>query len=128
MRTTIKGKIAEYRVIPEFMKQGYQVFQPVDEWGKIDLVVLKDGIFQRIQVKSIKPRNGTLELRNRSWTTKYMTTYDGYIDLFVLYDAENDKGYLIPKDDFKMSISLRITPSKKKQVKGIIFAKTYEFF
>ena len=128
MRSTTKGKIAEHIFISEFMKQGYQVFQPIDEWGKIDLIVLKNGIFQRIQVKSRKPRNGSLQLRNRSSTTNYRTDYDGAIDLFALYDAENGKGYLVPIGDFEEYISLRIVPSRNNQSIGITRAETYSFF
>lgn len=131
MKTTRKGKIAEHKFIASFLEKGYRVYLPAEEDDPIDLIFEKDGNFVRVQVKSIIPRKGVLELKNRltNATQHKSAWYDGKIDYFAVYNPKSEKGYLVPKAIVgRNSFSLRLLPTKNKQSVGIHWAKNYLFF
>ena len=88
------------RFTAAFSKEGSSVFLPLDESGPIDLIVLRNSLL-RVQVKSMKPHNGVLRIAFKSsnnWSVKRYCAGD--IDLFAVYDHENQHGYLLPMKDF----------------------------
>jgi len=121
----------ELRFAAEFIRKGFNVFLPYGEDHPIDLLIEKDGIYQRIQVKSTKPQKGIIFCRLKSsnnWQVKKYTKKE--IDFFAIYDAENKKGYLLPIEKFEgmTEAVLRIEPPKNKQQKGIRYAEKYIYF
>ena len=57
--TTKQGDIGEAKAIYEFTKRGYNVSRTLFDSCKYDLIIEKDGIVQRVQVKSTQfsPKN-----------------------------------------------------------------------
>lgn len=48
------GDIAEYKAIVWLLDKGYEVFKNVGATGDVDLVVLKDSTFTKIDVKTVR--------------------------------------------------------------------------
>lgn len=122
---------SELRFASEFVRRGWFVFLPYGEDGPVDLLIHKNGIFKKVQVKAAKPVNGTIACKLRStnnWQIKKYSKKD--IDFFALYDYENKKGYLIPiKDVEGMSeVKIRLCNSRNNQKKRIRLAKNYIYF
>ena len=64
--TKQKGDIAEAYVAYLLKQEGFNVLVPWGEDGRYDLVSEKNGIFKRIQVKYITPKNGVIDISFRS--------------------------------------------------------------
>jgi len=122
---------SELRFASEFVRKGWSVFLPYGEDSPVDLLIYKDEIFKRIQIKATKPKDGKISCKLRStnnWQIKKYSKKD--IDYFALYDYENKKGYLIPieKVEGMSEIILRLSEPKNNQKKRLRFAKDYSYF
>jgi len=122
---------AELRFAAEFVRGGYKVFIPTSEDGSIDLVIHKDMIFRKVQVKSTKIENGALTVKLRStnnWSNRKYTKND--VDIIGVYDYENKVGYLLEMKDFDgMSVvMIRVNSTKNNQKEGVRLAEKYLFF
>lgn len=122
---------SELRFASEFVRRGWSVFLPYGEDSPVDLLILKDGKFCKVQVKATKPREGVLHFSLRStnnWQIKKYTKKE--VDLFACYDYLNQKGYLVPIKDVegRNEAALRLQKTKNNQSKGVKFAKDYVFF
>lgn len=65
-KTKQKGDIAEAYVLYLLKQNGFNVFIPWGEDNRYDLIVEKNGLFKRVQVKYVSSRNGVLEIPFRS--------------------------------------------------------------
>jgi len=127
-----QGKIAEYRFVSEFMKREYEVFLPTTEGTTTDLLVCKDNVFNRIQIKSTLTANGNKMLvKCRSSNTRGKRTYtlDDF-DFLGVHDLVNDRGYLLPIKEVAGIdyITLRTSPTKNGQIKDVRYASEFIFF
>jgi hypothetical protein len=52
VNTVKKGRLGEAAVAHEFVRQGYDVYLPVFGNANFDMVVVKEGILSRVEVKS----------------------------------------------------------------------------
>ncbi len=125
------SKEGELRFAAEFIRQGWDVFLPYGEDGPIDLLISKEGVFKRIQVKSTCPISGAIHCRVKSsnnWQVKKYTKKE--IDFFGIYDYVNKKGYLIPIEEMEgmTEAIIRLDRPKNNQSKGIRPAKNYVYF
>jgi hypothetical protein len=125
------AKEGELRFAAEFTRNGWTIFLPYGEDSPIDLLIEKNGEYQRIQVKSTRPKNGVVFCRLKSsnnWQVKKYSKKE--IDFFAIYDCENKKGYLIPIEDVEgmTEASLRIKKTKNNQKKGLRLATKYLYF
>lgn len=59
--TKKKGAIAETKMLAYLIERGFNVSIPWGEDIRYDLVSEKEGVFKRIQVKYVTPKNGCLE-------------------------------------------------------------------
>jgi hypothetical protein len=134
LTTDQKGDIAEAAVVAAAVKLGIDVYRPVGEGGRYDMVFeLANGLW-RIQCKWA-PRCGDVVLircyscrRNRDGLLrrKYLA---GEIDAFAAYCPDTDRCYFVPFGllSARSQIMLRLAPSKNNQHLGINWAKDYEF-
>lgn len=125
-RTKEKGSIGELRVMYEAGLRGYGVLIPQGDFAKYDLVVDRNGILERVQVKSVTPVNNVLivptktmsfdntqNINNRSKMTKYV---NGDFDWLAVYDLINHGVYFIPATEVinRASFALRLEQPKRK--------------
>ena len=127
--TKKKGAIAETKVLAYLIERGFNVSIPWGEDVRYDLVSEKDGVFKRIQIKYVTPKNGCLVVFLRSannWNTIKYTVKD--IDITAVYDPKNDKIYFIPITMFSNNsrINLRLLVPKNNQKKNVIWASEFQ--
>jgi hypothetical protein len=127
MHTKLKGDIGELMVAQNLLENGWHVAFPYGENLKYDLVAEKEGIFRRIQVKTVNPRDGALKINCRSsnnWSVYYYSTID--FETLAAVDLQNRNVYYIPSARMHKSlIIIRIDKSKNGQQKGINFANEF---
>lgn len=127
MHTKLKGDIGQLIAAKEFLRQGWHVAFPYGENLKYDLVIERDGVMKRVQVKSAFPRNGSLRVNFRSsnnWSVVQYSKSD--FELVAAVDLESERVYFIPPDKFgSCMLSLRINRAKNCQMKNINFAENF---
>lgn len=124
MNTSDKGKLLELKVLTILFEKGYEVAIPFGTQAHWDLLCWKDGIFQRIQVKTAKLRGihkdrvyvDFLRSKDRTENQKGKKwTYKGYskdeVDYVVAVLPDKYFMWLIPVRDIenKRSITFGIT-------------------
>lgn len=99
--TIEKGYLGQSLVEREFVKRGFNLFKPLLENGKVDLIVEKDNIYYRIQIKTIQEYNGRklIPVRKIShnmgeYKIKIYTKSD--IDFFIGVDLDLEDIYILP--------------------------------
>ena len=129
-----KGAIAETAIIHAAIKLGANVYTPVVEGGRYDMIFEVGSNLLRIQCKW-SPRHGDVVAlrcysarRNRNGLLRRVYA-EGEIDAFAAYCPELDRCYLLPFDLFsgRTQISLRLGPCRNDQNFGINWAKDFEF-
>ncbi len=127
MHTKLKGDIGELIAAQEFLKRGWHVAFPYGENLPYDLLIEKDGICKRVQVKAMYPKNGVLHVNCRSsnnWSVKSYSAKD--IDLLVAVDLESSKVYFIPSDKVNKALfDLRLNAPKNGQRKKVNFVDNF---
>ena len=128
-KTKQKGDIAEAKVLSYLISKGYKALLPWGEDNRYDLVCEAKGVFKKIQVKYVTPKNGALDVPLRSannWNAFRYSNED--VDLIAAYNPENDKVYFISLNDFKnvATIKLRLARPKNSQQKLVKWAADFE--
>jgi len=117
-------------VMAEVMRRGYKVAMPVGEDWPFDIIVLRNGDLERVQCKYTESDGEVVELPCRSannWVSYKYTSAD--IDWMAVYDKTTDACYFVPSTALgsgKALISLRLTPAKNGQTRGVRMATTYK--
>ena len=100
-KTIERGCVGQLLVELAFLKNGFNLFKPMLENGKVDLIVEKDGIYKKIQIKTVQEqRSGKLiPVRKIShnmgeYKIKRYTKED--IDYFVGVDVDTEDLYILP--------------------------------
>ena len=98
------GAIGEAKAFAKLAEMGYVVCVPHVHVARYDLVLEKDGIFTKIQVKAGWMENGKFraELRGSNFNSsgRHRSTYDDEeIDAFVLYNPDEDELYWLDFDE-----------------------------
>jgi hypothetical protein len=129
------GDISEQAVITRLLQCGYVVLQPIGQMHRYDLVIEDaEGKFWRVQVKTgwlNEDRSiikfATASSMNYTVKNKGWRSYKGQCEYFAVYVEDLNKVYLLSIDDVGTSLAtLRLVPSKNKQVKNVRWAKDYE--
>lgn len=122
MNTKQLGNIGELKVATEFLKLGYRVYFPYGDNSSVDLIIEKDYKLYKVQVKTSKAKlNGKVSFSLRSSMVNYEKRYSvDEIDYFALYNFTLDECYIIPFTT-KSEVTIRCTPTKNFQKKGITF-------
>jgi hypothetical protein len=125
------GDISEIIVRARFIQKGYTVLVPQNNGLRYDIVVEKDGIFQRVQIKTGRLMdNEAIYFRASSVDslTKADIHYHGHIELFAIYCPHNHQVYVMPVEHATSSVcTLRLVPTRNNQKNGIRWAADYEF-
>jgi PD-(D/E)XK endonuclease len=124
------GENSEGQVLAAFLRAGEVVLLPFGDNQRYDMVLDRDGVFWRVQVKTGRLRNGSVifsTVSNGSDTGhREYRHYRGAADFFAVYCPDTDKVYLIRVDDCgDRGISFRIDPTR--QMRGIRWARDYEY-
>lgn len=100
-----KGLIGELKVITYLVENDYEVYTPVNDNAKFDLIASKDGKLLRVSVKSTSEQkaNGryNVELRNisRRNNGEINISYSNDFDILVVYIISEDRIVIIESHD-----------------------------
>ena len=129
-RTHFKGLLGELEFTLYLIRNGWDVFKPLDPNSRADFVIEKDGQFKKIQVKYCTPYKGCLRIdleRPMRSTGSYLKEE---VDEIGAFDSVNKKFYLVPLRGIlpRKEIWLRVSKlvKNKKQEKNINWAKKYQ--
>ena len=134
MNPNLRGTIGEMAIAFEAVQQGIEVFKPLSEHSRADLIFGIVGRLYRVQCKSACLAGDVLQINLvSSWHTPQGYVRNKYtaaeIDLIAAHCHELRRNYLIPFDrveEGKSGIQLRLTPPKNGQRASIHFAAHYE--
>ena len=130
--TKNKGDLGVLKAQADLCAKGFLVCLPLSEHAPFDLVVFKDDVFKRVQVKARTLRQGKLTVRfEQSYSDKngvHTRKVDmNSIDLYFVYCLDNDTCYYFQVNEFKKSstINLRVSTPKNNQNQHIRWAQDY---
>lgn len=127
------GDISESQVLARLILKGENVLIPFGDNKRYDLVIEKDGNFQRIQIKTGRFKNGVIIFPTCSSSTHRggnKNNYIGQIEMFMVYCPELDTIYRVPINEIKeikTECTLRVEKPIKNQIKGIRLAVDFEY-
>jgi hypothetical protein len=129
-----KGNIAETAIVAAAVKLGIDVYRPVGEGGRYDMIFDFAERLWRVQCKWAPRQEDVVVLRcyssrrNRDGLMR-RTYVAGEFDAFAAYCPHNDTCYFMPYELYegRTQVHLRLEPSKNNQRSGIHWAKEYEF-
>lgn len=98
-----KGYLGALIVEQALVRNGFNIFKPVLENGKVDMIIEKDNLYLKIQIKTVatEKRTGTKNVPVRKLTHS-KTTHKTHlytseeIDYFVGVDTDTRDIYMIP--------------------------------
>lgn len=128
------GDLAELKIATDLVSRGYQVAIPFGENNDFDLVLIRRGSLERVQVKHARSDGKVIEARGRSHSltngrvrhTKYYTSE--VIDWLAVFDATSRLCCYIPAALLgrgKSTLSLRLTQPANNQRIGIRYAADF---
>jgi prevent-host-death family protein len=134
MNPNLRGTIGEMAIALEAVQLGVEVFKPLSEHSRCDLIFGIAGCLYRVQCKSACLTGDVLQVKLvSSWHTPQGYVRNKYtsaeIDLVAAHCHELCRSYLIPFDrveEGKSGINLRLTRPKNGQRASIHFAAEYE--
>ncbi len=134
MTTDQKGAIAESAIALAAMKLGFDVYRPLGEGGRYDLILDVGEHLLRVQCKCAGRLDQNLVVRcytfRRTRTGWKKTTYSpDEVDIIGAYSMDLDRCFLIPIELVanRPTISLRVAPTLKNQRRGINWADDFDF-
>jgi hypothetical protein len=134
LTTDQKGAIAEMGIAWHATNLGVDVYKPVSEGGRYDLIFDLDGRLWRVQCKWASRYGDVLIVRcyssRRARDGFRRRLYsDEEIDAFAAYCRELDRCFFLPFHRFrgKANIQLRVAPPRNKQRLGINRAEDFDF-
>lgn len=129
--TIDKGYLGLTKVMANLAESQFSALLPACEQMPFDLVVYKDGVFFRVEVKYRTSTRGSVTVDFRH-TSVYASgkTYSkpmdkNEIDVVAIYCPDTDKCYYLDPQDFPSSATLRITPPKNGQATGVHLADSF---
>jgi hypothetical protein len=134
MTTDQKGAIAEACIAAAAIKLGFDVYKPIAEGGRYDLILDLGCELLRVQCKWAARRTGAVVIPCQT----SRRSADGFIrrcytaeevDAIVAYSLELDRCFLIPiaRVANRPAITLRIAPCRNNQRRRINWADDYDF-
>ena len=134
MTTDQKGAIAEAAIACEAIKLGVDVYRPVAEGGRCDLILDVGSGLLRMQCKWAAWHDHVLVVRcytfRRTRTGWKKTTYSAdEVDAIAAYSMELDRCFLIPIElvEERPTIQLRIAPTLNNQKRRVNWADDFDF-
>jgi hypothetical protein len=134
LTTNQKGAIAEASIEREAIKLGIEVYRPVMEGGRFDLIFLLGDRLVRVQCKWAPRQGGIILVRcyscRRAREGMRVRTYSAdEVDAFAAYSPDTDRCCFIPIEHCcgQRHVQLRLEPSRNNQRAGVHWAAEYEF-
>jgi hypothetical protein len=130
MTSNEKGARTEGAVLSVLLHEGYNVLLPFGV-SRYDLVIEVEGEFKRVQCKTgrLGRGGGSLEFNVSSTPPDGKArNYDGQIDYFGVYLAQQGQVYLIPAEELaglQREATMRLGPARNGQSKGTRDARPY---
>jgi hypothetical protein len=129
--TKDKGDLGVLKAQADLAAQGFMVLLPLTEHAPFDLVIYKDRVFQRVQVRyRACDSRGRLDVSLRSiWNDKHGTHVvfmdKAEVDIVCVYCPDTDACYYFNPHQVNKSVSLRVRPPANNQRKAIRMAEKY---
>jgi len=127
MNTKLKGDIGELIVAHNLLKKGWSVSMPYGENNRYDLIIEKDGLMKRVQVKACTPKDGVLHVNCRSsnnWSVIKYTEKD--FEILAAVDLNTEIVYYISSKNINKSVfDLRLVQTKNNQKKKVNYAENF---
>jgi hypothetical protein len=127
-RTIAAGLLSELRFQARCLELGLEIAIPIGV-ERYDLVLRRDGAWQRVQIKTGRFRSGAVQYNacsNAEGVGKPVS-YHGHADALGIYSPDLDRCYLIPIEECGRSEGrLRVDPPRNNQVSGVRWASAFE--
>jgi hypothetical protein len=127
-----RGAIAETAIALAALRAGYEVYRPIAEGGRFDLVLIRDGELLRVQCKSGRLVRGTVVARVESVRTSgsgvVRRPYTAQeVDAVAIHCHDLDETYLLPIAivERRSEVRLRLRPPRNNQAKRVRWAAQY---
>jgi hypothetical protein len=134
LTTDQKGNIAEMAIAAAAVKLGIDVYRPIGEGGRYDLIFDLEAQLLRVQCKWAARSGDIVSVRcyscrrtaggiaNRRYT-------EAEVDALAAYCADLDKCYLLPVGLWavRRRVHLRLAPARNNQTRKINWASDFEF-
>jgi hypothetical protein len=128
-----KGDFAEQAVIKDLLKRKYKVAKPIGTDWRFDLILYRNNMFERIQVKWCESDEDKLSISCRSTSYSSIIHYtDRDIDWIAAYDERSDKCFYLPATVLgpqgRAAVQLRFkSPSHNNgHSSNLLYAKDFE--
>ncbi len=116
-----KGYYGALIVEQKLIQNGFNVFKPAIENGKVDMIIEKDNIYLRIQIKTVQIARNTKiipvrKLTHNKTSHKTFLYNSSIIDYFVGVDIETFDVYMIPvsfSEQYTSAISANVAKNYK---------------
>jgi hypothetical protein len=134
LTTDQKGNVAELAIALAATKLGIDVYWPLGEGGRYDLILGVAGKLHRVQCKWA-PRQGEVVLvrcyssrRNRDGLLRRIYA-EGEIDAYAAYCEEIDRCFFLPNNEFagRTQVNLRLSGTTNNQKLGVNWADDFDF-
>jgi PD-(D/E)XK endonuclease len=130
--TNQKGAIAETATVHQAVRLGIDVYRPVVEGGRYDLIFVLAGFLVRVQCKWAVRHGDVIPIRCYS-STRSPSGFQRHpyspdeVDAIVAYCAELDRCYFLPLALFgrRMAIQLRLAATQNNQRAGVHWADDF---
>ena len=131
--TKDKGDLGTAKAHADLVEHGFMVLFPATEHSEFDLVAYRDGSFHRVQVKYRSAHTGSVSVSFRSvWADRngtHMKPSDkSQMDVLCIYCPETDECYYLRPEVHGHSVTLRITPPRNGQGRGVHLASSFRGF
>ena len=128
--TKNKGDLGVLYAQADLAEKGFGVLAPLTEHETFDLVAYKGDRFWRVQVKYRAAVDGGIDVPFRSfWADRHgvhMLPMDKKtVDVVCVYCPDTRTCYYLNPKRFRTALRLRLTPTKNKQSRGIVWADQY---
>jgi hypothetical protein len=129
-----KGDLAELKVAADLVERGYGIAIPFGEDCDFDLILIRIGKLERVQVKYARSDGRVISVKcySRSLTNGKIRRTKRYtsqtIDWLAVYDRTSNRCFYLPARDLgtgRSQLHLRLTPTRNNQKLGIRFAEDY---
>ena len=130
-----KGDLAEMKVACDLLRRGHKIAFPYGEDWDYDLILCRGDALERVQVKHTRSDGETMEIRcySQSLTNGKVRSTKRYtaatVDWIAAYDVTTDRCYYLSAEILgsagRRTLTLRVAPSKNRQMIGIRYAEDY---
>jgi hypothetical protein len=111
------GEVTEAVILAHLLRRGDAVLLPFGNNQRYDLVIDRDGTLMKAQCKTGRLPGGVVKFAVHSTNgfTGATMSYQGQVDLFLVWCPELDKVYEVPADTVGTHwVCLRVSPSRQR--------------